>query len=355
LRDNAAVPRLETLGWDQTWDDAFEPHREHGLEAGRVSAPHRGGAYDVLTSDGEVRARLPGRSRLSATSSELPVVGDWVALDLAGDAPTVEAVLPRRTKLSRRAAHDPGADVAREQIVAANVDVVLVTASLADELSPRLLERYLTLAWESGAKPAILLLKADLVPEPERVAEDLAEIAGEVPIVAVSIRAAIGLDRVRALLGPGTTGTLIGPSGVGKSTLVNTLVGEDVLETGDVADDGSGRHTTTRRQLVMLPGGGIVVDNPGIRELHLWLADEGLDEAFADIVELASRCRFADCRHETEPGCAVQAALASGELSPERWASYRELQRELAELEERLARRGRARARRRRPGTGGSS
>ncbi len=292
---------------------------------------------------------------MTATSSELPVVGDWVALDPAGDVPTIESVLPRRTKLSRRAAHDPGADVAREQVVAANVDVVLVTASLADELSPRLLERYLTLAWESGAKPAILLLKADLERDPERVAEDLAEVAGEVPVVVVSTRAAIGLDRVRALLGPGTTGALIGPSGVGKSTLVNTLVGEDVLETGALAEDGSGRHTTTRRQLVLLPGGGIVVDNPGIRELHLWLADEGLDEAFADIVELASRCRFADCRHETEPGCAVQAALASGELSPERWASYRELQRELAELEERLARRERARARRRRPGTGGSS
>ncbi len=343
---------LTALGWDDAWEAAFEPHRRQGLEPGRVAAPHRGGAYDVFTTDSDVRAHLPARTRRMSSTADVPVVGDWVALDLAADAPTVEAVLPRRTKISRRAAHDPGSDVAREQVVAANVDVVFVTASLADEPSPRLLERYLTFAWESGARPAILLLKADLEQDPERVADELGEIAGDVPIVVVSTRAGLGLDRVRALLGPGTTGALVGPSGVGKSTLVNALVGEDILDTGDVADDGSGRHTTTRRQLVLLPGGGIVVDNPGIRELHLWLADDGLDEAFADIVELASQCRFADCRHETEPGCAIQAALASGELSSERWASYRELQRELAELEERLARRVRSRARRRKPDAG---
>ncbi|MBA2742520.1 MAG: ribosome small subunit-dependent GTPase A [Actinobacteria bacterium] len=348
---------LEALGWDDAWGAMFARFRERGLEPARISAPHRGGAYDVLTSASvaaaAVRAHLPARTRRTP-SSDVPVVGDWVALDPNGETPTIEAVLPRRTKLSRRAAHDPGADVAREQVVAANVDVVFITASLADELSARLLERYLTLAWESGASPAILLMKADLEPDSERIADELAEIAGHVPIAAVSTRTGFGLERVRSLLGPGMTGALIGPSGVGKSTLVNTLVGEEVLDTGDVADDGSGRHTTTRRQLVLLPGGGIVVDNPGIRELHLWLADEGLDETFADIVELASHCRFADCRHETEPGCAVQAALASGDLSAERWASYRELQRELAELEERLARRGRSRARRMRPGTGDS-
>jgi len=350
---SAGEPRaLEALGWDDGWASAFEPQRAEGLVQGRVAAPHRGGAYDVFTEDGDVRARLPGRTRRSPSTEEIPVVGDWVVLDLSGDPPTIEAVLPRRTKLSRRAAHDPGADVAREQVVAANVDVVFVTASLAEEPSPRLLERYLTLAWESGARPAILLLKADLEPDAERVAEDLTEVAGDVPIAVVSTRAGLGLERVRSLLPEGTTGALVGPSGVGKSTLVNTLVGEDILDTGEVAEDGSGRHTTTRRQLVLVPGAGVVVDNPGIRELHLWLADQGLDEAFADIVELAAQCRFADCSHETEPGCAVQAALATGELSRERWESYRELQRELGELEERLARRVRSRARRRKPGAG---
>jgi ribosome biogenesis GTPase len=147
---------------------------------------------------------------------------------------------------------------------------------------------------------------------------------------------------------------LVGPSGVGKSTLVNALVGEELLATGALAGDGTGRHTTTRRQLVVLPGGGIVVDNPGIRELYLWVAADGLDEAFADIVELAAHCRFADCRHETEPGCAITAALADGSLPADRWTSDRELERELAELEERLTKRERSRARRRRPGTGGS-
>jgi ribosome biogenesis GTPase len=347
------VPALETLGWDAAWSAAFRPHEARGLLPGRVAAPHRGGAYDVFAEADEVRARLPGRLR-GGDPSDLPVVGDWVALARDGGSPTIEAVLPRRTKLSRRAAHDPGTDLVREQVVAANVDVVFVTASLADEPNPRLLERYLTLAWESGASPVILLTKADLEPEPQAVVDELAEIAGDVPVAAVSTRAGVGVDRVRSFLEPGTTGALIGPSGVGKSTLVNALACEDLLGTAAVADDGSGRHTTTRRQLVVLPGGGIVVDNPGIRELHLWLADDGLEAAFADVAALATRCRFADCRHESEPGCAVQAALASGELSAERWASYRTLQQELAELSERLERRGRSRARRRRPGTGAS-
>jgi ribosome biogenesis GTPase len=345
---------LKLLGWDAGWDAAFGAHRAEGLEPGRVAVPHRGGAYDVLTTDGEIRARLPGRLRRRPSPAELPVVGDWVALESGGsDAATIEKVLPRRTKLSRRAAHDPGSEDVREQVVAANVDLVFITASLADDLNPRLLERYLTLAWESGARPAILLTKADVEHDPDRVAADVADVGGNVPVVAVSARTGLGLDGVRALLQPGVTAALLGPSGVGKSTLVNALAGEELLTTGSLRDDGSGRHTTTRRQLVLLPDGGIVVDNPGIRELHLWLADEGLDEAFADILELAAQCRFADCRHETEPGCAIQAALAEGTLAPERWRGYRELESELAELEERLARR-RSRARRRPPDTGAS-
>ncbi|MGH3133352.1 MAG: ribosome small subunit-dependent GTPase A, partial [Gaiellaceae bacterium] len=322
------MPDLTTLGWDDAWSAAFEPHRADGVVPGRVAVQHRG-AYDVLTAAGETRARLPGRARREASSlADLPVVGDWVALE-EGDqgAPAIRAVLPRRTKFSRRAAHDPGSEATREQVVAANVDVVFVVASLADDLNLRLLERYLTLAWESGARPVILLTKADLEPDANAVAAGIEGI-GEVAVHTVSVRTGLGLDDVRSQLAPGVTAALLGPSGVGKSTLVNTLAGDELLTTGEVRDDGSGRHTTTRRQLVVLPGGGIVVDNPGMRELHLWLAGDGLDEAFEDIVELEARCRFSDCSHEGEPGCAIQAALADGRLAPERWEHYRELQRE---------------------------
>ena len=344
---------LEKLGWDAMWATAFEPYREEGLVPGRVSVQHRG-EWDVVTSDGELRARVPGRLRHeAATNADLPVVGDWVALAAApGDRATIEAVLPRRTRFSRRAAHDPGSQATREQVVAANVDVVFVTASLAEEVNARVLERYLTLAWESGARPVILLTKADVEPDPGAMATEVEEIGGNVPVHAISARTGLGLDAVRAHVPAGVTGALLGPSGVGKSTLVNALVGEERLATGSVAGDGAGRHTTTRRELVLLPGGGIVVDNPGMRELHLWVADEGLEDAFEDIAELAARCKFSDCRHEGEPGCAIEAALADGRLAPERWQSYRDLQRELGELARRLERRERSRARRGRPGAG---
>jgi ribosome biogenesis GTPase / thiamine phosphate phosphatase len=340
------VPDLATLGWDDEWSAAFGPFRAEGLEPGRVAVQHRG-AYDVLTSDGEIRAGLPSRARRDVDSrAELPVVGDWVAVRPGeGATPTIRGVLPRRTKFSRRAAHDPGSDAVDEQVVAANVDVVFIVAALTD-VNPRLLERYLTLAWESGAQPVLLLTKADLVPDADAAAESVAGLG--VPAHSVSVRTGLGLDEVRSYLAPGVTGALLGPSGVGKSTLVNTLAGDDRLATGEVGADGSGRHTTTRRELIVVPGGGLVVDNPGMRELHLWIAREGLEEAFEDIAVLAAQCRFSDCRHESEPGCAVRAALTEGRLSPERWRSYRELQRELAELDERLERRERSRARRRR-------
>ncbi|HSI97195.1 MAG TPA: GTPase RsgA, partial [Gaiellaceae bacterium] len=275
------MPALETLGWDEEWAAAFAPYRADRLLPGRVAVPHRG-AYDVLTADGDARAQLPGRTRHEAASStDLPVVGDWVALEQSTrGAHVIRGLLPRRTKFSRRAAHDPGSDVTREQVVAANVDVVFVTASLADVVDPRVLERYLTLAWESGARPVILLTKADLESDPDAVASEVAAIGGEVPVHAVSARTGLGLDTVRSYLMSGVTGALVGPSGVGKSKLVNALVGEELLETGSLRSDGSGRHTTTRRELVVLPGGGLVVDNPGMREVHLWVAEEGLEEVF---------------------------------------------------------------------------
>ena len=338
---------LATLGWDDAWSAAFEQHGREGLAPGRVAVQHRG-EFDVLTSDGEHRTRITSRLRREAPREELPVVGDWVALDPAG---TIAAVLPRRTTISRRAAHEPASGVSREQVIAANVDVAFVVQALGQELDLRLVERYLALALESGARPVVLLTKADLEPEPDAIAADIGD---EVPVHTVSARTGAGLDAVRETLAGGATGVLLGPSGVGKSTLVNALVGDDArLATADVGADGEGRHTTTRRELVLLPEGGMLVDNPGMREVNLWIADSALTDAFEDIAELALACRFTDCRHETEPGCAVRAALESGELSRKRWESYRNLEREVAELAERLQRRERSRARRS-PGAGAS-
>ena len=335
--DNRSVPDLETLGWDAGWKAAFETGE--GMTPGRVAVQHRG-AYDVLTESGERRTRVAPRVRRTSTPAELPVVGDWVAIH----DDVIEAVLPRRTAFVRRAAADPGSGTAREQVVAANVDVVFVTAALGQPLDRLVLERYLTLALQSGARPVILLTKADLEADPAGVAAEIEDVGGAIPIHFVSARTGNGVERVRALVGAGSTGALLGPSGVGKSTLVNTLVGDDaLLETGGLGADGTGRHTTTRRQLVPIPGGGLLIDNPGMREVHLWLADEGLEAAFADIAELAANCRFADCSHETEPGCAVQAALRDGTLARDRWDRYRALERELAELSERLERHERSR------------
>ena len=330
------MPELTTLGWDDEWGAAFE-QSDPELRPGRVAVQHRG-AYDVVGADGEIRARIAPRLRRTSAPTQLPVVGDWVAVDRYD---VIQAVLPRRTAFVRRAAGDASERTGREQVVAANVDVVFVVAALGQDLDALLLERYVTLALQSGAQPVIVLTKSDLEDDPEAAAAELEGVGGAIPIHFVSSRTGVGVDRIRALLGPGVTGALLGPSGVGKSTLVNRLAGDELLPTGDVRRDGSGRHTTTRRQLVQLPDGGLLIDNPGMREVHLSMADEGLEAAFEDIAELAARCRFADCGHETEPGCAVRAALDEGTLATDRWERYRALEAELDALRERLESRSR--------------
>ena len=256
---------LESLGWNDEFRSHFEPHAREGLAAARVVAQHRG-EYDVVSEDGELRAEITGRLlHEAASTAELPVVGDWVAL-LARPGErtaTIQAVLPRRTKFSRKVAWQ----AAEEQVLCANVDTVFIVSSLNEDYNLRRLERYLTLAWESGAQPVIVLTKTDLSEEVETLVAEVGLIAFGVPVLAISNKSGEGLDAVRAYIKPGETVALLGSSGVGKSTLVNTLAGEELLRVQEIREDGRGRHTTTHRQLIVLPGGGLVVDTLCTREL----------------------------------------------------------------------------------------
>jgi ribosome biogenesis GTPase len=308
---------LEALGWDDQWAEVALDVGRSGVQPGRVARVDFGRAT-VLTAAGAVRARPePGQS---------VAVGDWVLL--AGER--VRNVLPRRSAFVRG---DPFEGSARgAQVVAANVDVAFVMQSLTNGPNVRRLERELVLAFESGAHPVVVLTKVDL-DEPDHVAgsvEAARTAAPGIEVLAISARTGLGLDELRSHIATGTTIALIGASGVGKSTLVNALVGTDVQATGDVrANDQRGRHTTTARELVPLPGGGLLIDTPGLRAVSLWDADEGLSRVFSDVEELAAQCRFRDCSHTTEPGCAVTAAIEAGGLTRERFEHYLRLDEEL--------------------------
>ena len=333
---------LESLGWDASFADAFRQFEQDGLAPARVAVEHRS-EYVVYAEDGELRAELAGRLR---HGDEHPAVGDWVAVALrtAEGRATIQAVLPRRSAFVRKVAWSE----TKPQVVAANVDVVFVVCGLDTNYSARRIERYLTLAWESGAQPVVLLTKADLCDEVEARVYEIESVAFGVPVHSVSAPHGDGVETVRAYVPAGRTAALLGSSGVGKSTLVNTLVGEELLATREIREDGRGRHTTTHRQLVPLPHGGLVLDTPGMRELQLWDADEGLHTAFADVDALAAECRFADCAHRHEPGCAVRAALADGALDVERFESWQKLRRELEWLARRQDGRARSEARKER-------
>ncbi|AOR31392.1 ribosome small subunit-dependent GTPase A [Streptomyces fodineus] len=315
---------LAGYGWDEGWEADFAPHAEQGLLPGRVVRVDRG-LCDVVTAGGTVRAD----TEFVVPRDPMKVVctGDWVAVDPDGDPRYVRAYLPRRTAFVR----STSSKRSDGQILAANVDHAVVAVSLAVELDLGRIERFLALAWESGAQPVVVLTKADLVPDPVTLAhlvQDVETSAPGVPVLTVSALHGDGLDVLTALVGSGTS-VLLGQSGAGKSTLANALVGADIMDVRAARDvDGKGRHTTTTRNLLALPSGGVLIDTPGLRGVGLYDAGSGVGQVFSEIEELAERCRFHDCAHESEPDCAVRSAVESGELPVRRLESYRKLVRE---------------------------
>lgn len=325
--------KLTLLGWNQTLSAAFETYAMAGLLPGRVIQQFNH-IYTVATEVGEIRVQLSGRLRHEAAPADLPVTGDWVAVrsSLGEGIAQIHAVLPRFSRFSRRAA----GRAEREQVLAANLDYVFLVTGLDNDFSPRRVERYLAAAWDSGATPVVVLNKLDLCPDPAARIRAIETVALHVAIHAVSALRGDGIEELGRYCLPGQTVALLGSSGVGKSTLINRLLGDERQETQSVREhDGCGRHTTTRRELLFVPSGGMMIDTPGMRELQLWEDDEGVQTTFDEIETLARNCRFRDCRHVDEPGCAVRKAVEEGVLQAERLTSLHKLQRELSWLDRR--------------------
>jgi ribosome biogenesis GTPase len=319
---------ITEFGWSDALRIAFAPFKTQGLIPARVTAQHRG-LWRLVTEAGELNGRLTGRFTSDAAPGGHPVVGDWLAVSLEGSPPEahIHALLPRRTLFARRAAGDRGG----AQNVAANVDVAFLVAALNADLNLRRLERYLVATRDSGAEPFIVLTKSDLLDDPDLAAARVVAIAGGAAVVALSAKTGVGLDALSAWLKPGVTVALLGSSGAGKSTLLNALAGTALMDTGDIREsDARGRHTTTHRELFRLPSGALLVDTPGMRELGLLAVDDALDASFDDVTELLGQCRFSNCTHGAEPGCAIQGAIEDESLSGDRWQAYLKLQRELA-------------------------
>jgi ribosome biogenesis GTPase len=332
--------RLAELGWTTERERSFEPHAESGLVPGRVVAAARD-AIRAATASGTLSVIVQRGFRRSTTSAaDFPVVGDWLALEpISATEAALRAVLPRTGSFSR-GDHDAQRTAngihAVEQVVAANVDTVVIVGALNGDFNIRRLERYLALAWSSGAQPVLLLNKADLCHDIEGRLGEVRAIAGGAPVLVTTATTGEGLAGLREYLGRGRTVVLLGSSGVGKSTITNQLLGEERQAVRDVREDDSrGRHTTTARELFQLPSGGLLIDTPGMRSIGMWAAADGLDRAFDEIDRIVAGCRFNDCSHESEPGCAVRAAIAAGELDPERLRSRRKLERELRSIETR--------------------
>lgn len=322
---------LEQLGWSEHHAHSFKSYGQQEFIVGRIAVEHRS-SYLLYTAQGEKSAEVTGKFRHQATGSQnFPAVGDWVVIQTRAteQRATIHAILPRTSKFSRKVA----GSAIEEQIIATNVDTVFLVSGLDGDLNLRRIERYLILAWESGVNPVVLLNKADLCPNLEQCLMEVEEIATGVPIVTLSAMQQQGMELLQPYLQPGKTIVLLGSSGVGKSTITNQLKGELVQTVQAVRlGDDRGKHTTTHRQLIMLPSGALIIDTPGMRELQVWSATEGLPETFMDIETLVEQCRFRNCQHEGEPGCAIQEALTGGQLDPKRFLNYQKLQREAQHL-----------------------
>jgi ribosome biogenesis GTPase len=323
------MPNLETFGWSNFFANSFEAYSKDGFEAGRVAIQHKSN-YVLYTEHGELRGEVTGKMHHQARGpQDFPAVGDWVVIrsrPQEGTA-TIHEILQRKSKFSRKAAGEK----TEEQVIAANIDTVFLVTGLDGNYNLQRIERYLVLAWESGASPVVVLNKADLCDDLDEKVQEVEAVALGVPVLAISAKQDEGLDELLNHLGTGKTGALLGSSGVGKSTIINHLLGKNILKTQEVRQsDDRGKHTTSHRELIFLNNGSLLMDTPGMRELQLWGSAESIEETFEDIEALAAQCRFNDCQHDSEPDCAVRLALENGTLDERRWNSYLKLKKELA-------------------------